>query len=101
MIEDDEPYKGLKLDMLDLVDMKDPMLFGVLTDEQAGLLVHKFVNGLKADAEKFRWALDHKIQRSKGCKVCFYTGFQMTFSGFGTQLDPSRHCTYCEKNADG
>lgn len=97
---DDEPYKGLKLDMLDLVGVEDHNLLGVLTDFQAGQLVRRHVHGLRADAEKFRNALAEEVKRSKGCKVCFYTGFQVGFSGFGTQLDPSRECSYCEGDAE-
>lgn len=100
LMDDNEPYKGLKLDLLDLIGVEDQRMLGTLTDFQVGQLVRQHVHGLKVDAEKFKNALGHKVQRSKGCKVCFYTGFQMSFSGFGTQLDPSHQCTYCQKDTD-
>jgi len=95
-VVDDDPYQGLKLDLLDLLGVTDERVFGVLTDFQVGQMVRAHVHGLKVDAEKFSDALAHKVQRSKGCKVCFYTGFEMSFGGFGRRLDPSRECSYCE-----
>jgi len=97
---DDEPYEGLKLDMLDLVEVRDPRLLGVLTDFQAGQLVRQQVHGLRADAEKFRHALAEDVKRATGCEVCFYTGFERTFSAFGTQLDPAHPCSYCGEERD-
>jgi hypothetical protein len=95
MLEDDKPYEGLKLDLLDLIGLKDQRLYGVLTDFQTGQLIREHVHGLRVTVDKLKFAIDHKIKRSRGCKICFYTGFQMGFTGFGATLDPSRECGYC------
>lgn len=95
-----KPYEGLKFDMLELVGISDPNLMTTLTDFQVGQLVRKHVHGLRTDADKFKNALAEDVKRGKGCKVCFYTGFQMcTIGGFGTLLDPDHFCEYCEEKS--
>lgn len=47
MFEDENaPYKGLKLDLLDLIGVKDERMLETLTDFQVGQLVRQHVHGL-------------------------------------------------------
>lgn len=103
MLNDDEnkPYEGLMNDMLDLLGMVDREVNHVLTDFQVGQLVRKRVHAMKIDNEKFSNALAEEIKRGKGCRICFYTGFQMGFTGWGSMLDPTRSCGYCDGTAEG
>lgn len=99
-VEDPKPYEGLKFDLLDLLGITDPNIKTTLTDFQVGQLVRKHVHGLRIDVEKFKNALAADVKRGKGCKVCFYTGFQMCMiGGFGSLLDPDHVCEYCEEKS--
>ena len=51
---DDEPYQGLKRDLLDLLGVTDEQALGVLTDFQVGQMVRAHVHELKAGLDPSR-----------------------------------------------
>lgn len=100
MLEDEnQPYKGLKVDMLELLDIHDQEIWRTLTDFQVGQMVRRRFHSMKIDNEKFQNALRDEVKRGTGCSVCYYTGFEMGFTGWGSQLNPARACSYCDGTA--